>query len=75
MLEYGMRQAKLKVCMFPAGEKQVPGIRVAGEWLKACGFQPGDQVVLGAYAGEIRISRVASVIAERKADEMSKTIL
>ena len=51
------REKKLKVVRFPQHNDYVPGVRIAGNWLKDAGFNYGDRVVLVAEDGKITIER------------------
>jgi len=48
----------LKVSNFPQGNKYVPGIRIAGKYLKNLGFSFRDEVIITCEQGQITIQKI-----------------
>jgi hypothetical protein len=49
---------ELKVTKFPQGKEYVPGIRIAGKWLKNCGFNYHDTVRITMSNGVIQLTKI-----------------
>ena len=48
----------LKVTQFPQGKEYVPGVRIAGKWLKNCGFNYNDTVRVTMSKGVIQLQKI-----------------
>jgi hypothetical protein len=73
--QYKHMEKILKVCNYPQGKGYVPGLRIAGNYLKEINFSVNDHVIINYRKNRITIKKASRKLLVKRMAEKNPAVI